>query len=351
VALKVSLPAGIDIVDAGDLRGEMIWSGTISHNLESITDGGLGSRGADMLSCRMKIAACAGLVAAAFLFSSVALTTKSLGETASGQIAFVREGARHGIYTIDPSTAIVTRLTNGEDYRPRWSPDGTQIVFQRFISSAESLQTDLFLVNVDGSGLQRLTELGTAFQPAWSPDGSKIVFGSGHGRASEIFVMNADGTDQIRLTHDRFADTVPAWSPDGTTIAFASGRHHNVDIYLMASDGSHVRRLTHVRARDENPDWSPDGSRLVFQSNRGNPRYDLDLYSISPSGSGIERLTSSTATEWAPAWSPGGTQIAFTTARYPKGVEDIAVLALWSPVIVRFVIPGSLELEPDWQPA
>lgn len=304
-----------------------------------------------MLGCRMKIIERGGLVVAAFLFSSVAIPTKSLGETASGQIAFVREGARHGIYAIDPITAIVTRLTNGEDYRPRWSPDGTQIVFQRFISSAESLQTDLFLVNADGSGLQRLTELGTAFQPAWSPDGSKIVFGSGHGRASEIFVMNADGTDQIRLTHDRFADTVPTWSPDGTTIAFASGRHHNVDIYLMASDRSHVRRLTHVRARDENPDWSPDGSRLVFQSNRGNPRYDLDLYSISPSGSGIERLTSSTATEWAPAWSPGGTQIAFTTARYPKGVEDIAVLTLGSPVIVRFVFPGSLELEPDWQPA
>src|SRR6266496_448054 len=145
-----------------------------------------------MLSCRMKIAACAGLVAATFLFSSIAIPMKSLGETASGQIAFVREGARHGIYTIDPSTAIVTRLTNGEDYRPRWSPDGTRIVFQRFFSGPEWLQSDLFL-------------------------------------------MNADGTDQVRLTHNRFADTVPAWSPDGTTIAFASGPHRNVDIYLMAS--------------------------------------------------------------------------------------------------------------------
>jgi Tol biopolymer transport system component len=304
-----------------------------------------------MLSCPMKIVACAGLVVATFLFSSVAVPMKSWAVSASGLIAFVREGTRHGIYTIDPSTAIVTRLTNGEDYRPRWSPDGTQIVFQRFFSGPEWLQSDLFLMNADGSGLQRLTDLGTAFQPAWSPDGSKIVFGSGHGRASEIFVMNTDGTDQIRLTHNQFADTVPAWSLDGTTIAFASGPHHNVDIYLMASDGTDVRRLTHVRARDENPDWSPDGHRLVFQSNRGNRRYDADLYSISPSGLGIERLTTSPASEWAPAWSPDGMRIAFTTANYRTGVEDIAILTLGSPVITRFVYPNSIELEPDWQPA
>jgi Tol biopolymer transport system component len=159
--------------------------------------------------------------------------------------------------------------------------------------------------------------------------------------------MNADGTGQVQLTHDRLEDTVPAWSPDGTTIAFASGQHQQVDIYLMASDGSNIRRVTHAKAKEENPDWSPDGSRLAFQSNRHS---NWDLYSVLPDGSGLERLTDRRAAEFAPAWSPDGTRIAFTTARFSRGVEDIAILTLGSPVVVRFVIQGSVEFEPDWQP-
>jgi TolB protein len=265
-------------------------------------------------------------------------------------IAFVREGAQRGIYTIDASGSDLTRLTHGEDYRPRWSPDGTQIVFQRFFGAEGALRSYIEVMNADGSDLRRLTDRGAEFQPAWSPDGARIVFGSGTGHRAEIFTMNADGTDLIRLTNDRFDDSVPAWSPDGTTIAFASIRHRNTDLYLMATDGSDRRRLTHLQAKDENPDWAPDGSRLVFQSNRHNRHTDFDLYAIAPDGSGLQRLTTSPAVEWAPAWSPDGTRVAYTIARYSRGSEDIAVLTLGSPVVVRFVIAESLELQPDWQP-
>jgi Tol biopolymer transport system component len=204
-------------------------------------------------------------------------------------------------------------------------------------------------MSANGSGVRRLTDLGFAFQPAWSPDGSQIAFGSGLGRSAEIFVMNADGSDQTRLTHDGFRDSVPAWSPDSTTIAFASRRHDNWDLYLMSPDGSHQSRLTHVKGKDANPDWSPDGSRIVFQSNRRNRPGNWDLWAIRADGSGIERLTSSRATEWAPAWSPDGTQIAFTIANYDRGLVDIAILRLGNPVITRFVIPDSTEFEPNWQ--
>lgn len=298
-----------------------------------------------MFGNRTKIVGYIGLVVAIFVAPcSVWVAELAQAKGTSGLIAFVREGPERGIYTIDPSGSILTQLTNGEDYRPRWSPDGTRIVFQRFSGAAHS---DIYVMNADGSDVQRLTQLGTAFQPAWSPDGSKIVFGNALGRNSEIFVMSADGTDQTQLTHDRFADTVPAWSPDGNTIAFASGRHHNVDIYLMTPDGSDVRRLTHVSAMDLDPDWSPDGSHLVFQSHRHS---NWDLYTILPDGLGLKRLTDRTAAESAPAWSPDGTRIAFTTLRFSSGVEDIAVITLGSPLMVRFVLPDSFELEPDWQP-
>jgi Tol biopolymer transport system component len=120
-----------------------------------------------------------------------------------------------------------------------------------------------------------------------------------------------------------------------------------VDIYLMTPDGSNARRITRARAKDLNPDWSPDGSRLVFHSHRHS---NWDLYTILPDGSGLKRLTDRPAAEWAPAWSPDGTQIAFTSLRFGSGVEDIAVMTLGSPILVRYVFPDSLELEPDWQP-
>lgn len=299
-----------------------------------------------MFSRQTTVVGLAGLLCAAFVYlAAPGVAELARAEATSGLITFVREGPQRGIYTINQSGSILTRLTEGQDYRPRWSPDGTEIVFQRFAS--KSIDSDIYVMNADGRDVHRLTQLGTAFQPAWSPDGSEIVFGSGLGRQSEIFVMSADGTGQTQLTDDQFADTVPAWSPDGNTIAFASRRHHNLDIYLMAPDGSDARRVTAARAKDMNPDWSPDGSHLVFQSRRHS---NWDLYTILPDGSGLKRLTDRPAAEWAPAWSPEATQIAFTSLRFDSGVEDIAVMTLGSPILVRYVFPDSLELEPDWQP-
>jgi dipeptidyl aminopeptidase/acylaminoacyl peptidase len=163
------------------------------------------------------------LLAASFGFRAPAQAQTPL---ASGLIAFVGQGAERGIWTIDPVSSGLTRLTHGQDYRPRWSPDGSEIVFQRF-SSAVSLQSDIYVMNADGSNVQRLTDLGTAFQPAWSPDGSRIVFGSGIGRDSEIFVMNADGTDRrsSRTTGSKILSRHgPPTAPRSPSRAASTGR-------------------------------------------------------------------------------------------------------------------------------
>lgn len=288
-------------------------------------------RGASKLLCALAFA----------ILLSPATTASASFPGANGVIAFAREGEHRGIYTMQDFS--LTRLTDGEDYRPRWSPDGSRIVFQRFSDG----HSDVFVMEADGSNLQQLT-VATGFQPAWSPDGPQIVFGSGRDGDEDIFVMDADGSGETKLTHNTVDDVLPAWSPDGTTIAFTSRRQGNTDIYLMDPDGSDETRLTRNPGWDGGPDWAPDASRLVFQSNRRLSNHDL--YTMLTDGTGLTRLTSSTALEWAPAWSPDGTKIAYTLARYSRNVEDIVIVDVQSSERVRITISNSFELEPNWQP-
>ncbi|MCE2398968.1 MAG: PD40 domain-containing protein, partial [Gemmatimonadetes bacterium] len=92
----------------------------------------------------------------------------------------------------------------------------------------------------------------------------------------DIYVMDADGGSQTRLTDNSDLDISPAWSPDGTEIAFASLRDHIVNIYVMDADGGNQTRLTGNRTLVDNPAWSPDGTRIAFEF-----RHDTwEIYSI-----------------------------------------------------------------------
>ena len=87
------------------------------------------------------------------------------------------------------------------------------------------------------------------------PDGSRITFASDRDGKAEIYVMNADGSDQTRLTNNPANDGSPAWSPDGSRIAFTSDRDSNDEIYVMNADGSDQTNLTNNPAWDFSPDW------------------------------------------------------------------------------------------------
>ena len=112
--------------------------------------------------------------------------------------------------------------------------DGTKLVF----SSQRDGNPEIYVINADGTGLQRLTKnRAIDTKPSWSPDGSMIVFSSDRKR-NEIYIMNADGRDVTQLTKNSFADTGPAWSPNGTRIVFTSNRDGNLEIYSMNSDST-----------------------------------------------------------------------------------------------------------------
>jgi Tol biopolymer transport system component len=127
---------------------------------------------------------------------------------------------------------------------------------------------DIYVMNADGSGVQRLTtDPADDIDPAWSPDSQRIVFASRRDGNFEIYVMNADGTGQTRLTHDEGNDFGPSVSRDGR-IAFhglQGGPYTN--IFVLDPNGA-ITNVTKSEHNDTNPSWAPDGEHLVFSSDR-----------------------------------------------------------------------------------
>ena len=106
---------------------------------------------------------------------------------------------------------------------------------------------------------------------AQTPDlqiAGKIGFMSNRDANAEIYVMNADGTGQTRLTNNGVEDGSLSWSPDGSKIAFRTHRDGNGEVYVMNPDGTGLTRLTNDAAEDGSPSWSPDGSKIVFSAQR-----------------------------------------------------------------------------------
>ncbi len=129
----------------------------------------------------------------------------------------------------------------------------------------------------------------------------KITFQSNRDGNPEIYVMNADGSEQRNLTNNPGSEHLPSWSPDGKKLAFWSNRDGNPEIYVMNADGSEQKRLTNNPATDWHPSWSPDGKKIAFGSTRDG---NQEIYVMNADGSEQKNLTNNPAKDYSPSWSP-----------------------------------------------
>jgi TolB protein len=272
----------------------------------------------------------------------------------NGLVAFVtgRSGFAQ-IWTVDPATSVETHISDGTaaDTAPAWSPFGNRIAFGR--------SGDVWTMHADGTHLVDLTATdpyndGT---PSWSPDGKKIAFESDRdttGR-SQIFVMNQNGTNAVRLTIDTGTDTTPRWSPDGSHILFVSNMSGNREIYSISPTGANPTNLTQNTAQDYSENWSPDGAHIVFTSGRAHPgSVGADLWIMNADGSGqtafVHENNGYSDGDY-PAYSPDGTEIVFS-ANNGGGSQQLWTAPAGGGLNTRLTNDTGqpANTQADWQP-
>jgi TolB protein len=206
----------------------------------------------------------------------------------------------YDIYTANDDGSNLKRLTNYDVYTAEGtlSPDGQTIVF----TSLKDGDLDIYTMRIDGTHLKRLTfQPGYDGGPFWSHDGKKIVYRAWHPSDTaltnyqsllkqrlvrpnrmEIWVMNADGSDQHQITNLGGANFAPYFTPDDHKIIFSSNytdpHSRNFDLYLVNTDGSGLEQVTVDKEFDGFPMFSPDGRKLVWASGRGAKVGELNLF-------------------------------------------------------------------------
>ena len=236
---------------------------------------------------------------------------------AGNRIAFAtsRGGApAPEIYTMDPTGSRLFRVTNDsvEDTDPSWNDDGSTIVEGR--TQSGPFTEDVATVPAAG-GMPSVIEDGSAGaeaqEPEFSPDGTKIAFQKKNGFVNDIFVMDANGLNEVNITPgDDGNSEYPSWSPDQSKIAFASDRSGDWQIWVMDADGNNLHQITTEPGVDHiQPTWSPDQKTIAFTKGCDNDACgggsgDIDLVDVTDlTAPGTPApLVATAAEEFSPDW-------------------------------------------------
>ena len=234
------------------------------------------------------------------------------------------------IWLMDADGTNQVRLAS-DARRPKWSPDGTRIVYSYadYGGSNDAYVPEIWIVNSDGTNRRHLVTY--AGDPAWSPDGTRLAY-SGEFDYEGLWVMDADGGNRRQLTTRDIAS--PQWSPDGARIAFYEfGR----GIVVVNADGTNQQHLATGSGR--RPRWSPDGTKITSQI-VNNAIGQLVVAVIDADGTNQRQLT--TGGGVGARWSPDGTRIAFQSA------DGIAVIN--ADGTNRRQLTAAYEYGPEWSP-
>jgi Tol biopolymer transport system component len=305
--------------------------------------------------------AAAGLGVAALTFGGSEYPKRTAAAVSDDRIAFAGVGeTTWNIYTIEPDGGHLTMLTDLRDQvadDPAWSPDGQRIAYVVRESNGAS---DIWVINADGSGAYALTSgPGSSWGPTWSPDGSRLAYThSASGQADQIWIVGADGSNPRAFTYcdppECVQDGSPAWSPDGSRIAFVrvsgAGAIIPVSVFIwpVEESGPKPEAIELDRATwASDLAWSPDASTLAFARSTSSGA-SVGLWQVGADGSDPGPLGDQPSAQ-SPSWSPDGRQIAFMA---PIGPERATLYVMDTDGTGVRRIPGlpNNAVSPSWQP-
>lgn len=266
-----------------------------------------------------------------------------------------RENLNTDIYLIQPDGSGLTQLTDdpAEDYEPRWSPG---YEFIAFVSDRDGVSGgQIYVMNPDGSDQRRLTTSEfTDDYPNWSPDGSTLIFQRSSAgldnveRSSDIWTVNVETGEETQLTTEEAWDSTPSYSPDGQTITFESDRAGPFEIWHMDPDGANPRQITDLGGSAFASRFSPDGTRIAFNLRGGEGR--IDVWVMNADGSDQHMLMDTPQlNEMCPAWSPDGLFLTYHVFGEGEIAADIAYVSVEDPEQILITdTPEIREETPDW---
>jgi len=289
-----------------------------------------------------------------------------------GRIAFRSSRDGGGLFVMDADGSNVTKITEF-GYNPAWSQDGREIVFSRVnvqeVNSRTAALSPLYAVDVETKKIREVAE-GDAAQPSCSPQGNRIAYWVMHkGGQRDLWTVDAQGGEPVKVTDDKANDWNPVWSPDGRYLYFLSDRNGQMNLWrilideksgrtygepepvtlpsdsirhLSLSKDGHMVYVREIKRKNlyrvsfdpatekvtsqmtaitagsrlaQGPDVSPDGEWIAF-TNHGEKQEDLFL--IKPDGKGLIQITNDIYNDRAPRWSPDGKRIVFYSDRSGK---------------------------------
>lgn len=205
-----------------------------------------------------------------------------------------RNGVSYQVYTMNADGSGQVNISNTavNDKQPSWSPDGTKIAFAS--DRDQSGFPSIYVMNSNGTSQTRLTFSGTGLRdehPMWSPNGSKIAFASTRDSSTDTW----QETDDYEIPED-----------DGQTFT-KSRLNVNKEVYVMNPDGSGQIRLTNTLGNDDSPTWSPDGTKIVFRSERERDSFDAtpQIWTMNADGTSQTNLSNSGDGDSSPSWASG----------------------------------------------
>lgn len=276
-------------------------------------------------------------------------------EFPQGVISFTstRDG-NYEVYTIDLESRKETNLTVNPalDYWSSWTPDGRYLLFYSKREGGE----DIYRMDVSGEHVVKLTDNSFKdYLPICSPDGTRIVFLSDRDhKANVVYLMNSDGTNVRRLTENEDFEESASWSPDAKSLIFTRALREpedstyasNGELFLMDADGRNELRLTFRKGYDSGGVFSPDGKRVAFYGT--DETGNFEIYLINADGSGIENLTRDPLEDYSPSWSPDGKWIAYTSGE--NGIYHVWVINILTREKIRLTNLPRRNETPFWRP-